>query len=72
MKNELRKYEMNCYKNNKSVIFSAYFYNAHELDNPNRVLLNLNMPIYCSNINAECINCPTIKKFTEEFAELEK
>ena len=72
MENELRKYEMNCCKDNKPVIFSAYFYNAQELDNPNRVLLNFNMPIYCSHINAECINCSTIKKFTEDFAELEK
>ena len=72
MENELRKYEMKCCKTNKSVVFSAHYYNAGELDNPNRVLLNFNMPIYCSNASAECINCCTIKKFSEEFRQLEK
>ena len=72
MENQLRKYEMTCCKTNKPVVFSAYFYNAKELDNPNRVLLNFDMPIRCSNFHSSCEKCHTYNKFTSEFVELEK
>ncbi len=72
MQNQTRKYEINCLKNNETVIFSASFYNAHELDNPNRVLLNLDEPIYCSKRNASCTNCTTFNQFINEYKELEK
>ena len=73
MENELRKYEMRCCKTNKSVVFSAYFYNAQELDNPDRLLLNYDMPIRCLNKNIECSKkCTTYNEFTKEFGQLEK
>lgn len=72
MENKLRKYEMICSKTNEPVIFSAFFYNSNELDNPNRHLLNLNQPITCSKINSNCSNCITVKQFIKEFEEVEK
>ena len=72
MENQLRKYKMNCSATNEPVIFSAFFYNAEELDNPDRHLLNFSKPIYCSKANANCTNCATLKQFIDEFSELEK
>ena len=73
MENEIRKYEMKCCKTNKPVIFSAYFYNAQELDNPDRLLLNYDMPICCLNANVTCTKkCSTYNEFIKEFEQLEK
>ncbi len=71
--NELRKYEMTCCKNNKTVVFSAYYYNAEELDNRDRVLLNFEKLICCSNKNNKCVKkCATYNKFINEFGQIEK